>query len=158
MAPIDPRVESINLLRSIDTTLKALLLVTSQARNDAPSGSSAAVASDADLDGQYGDPEVRAKDPRDWSGPPMKGRHFSECPADYLDLIAERFDYFAGQETDAKKAGYNRKDAARARGWAKRIRAGRVPQAASQSVEAGFGEDFTAGADGGNEWLSDVGF
>jgi hypothetical protein len=77
-----------------------------------------------DLDGKYGDPEVRAKDPRDWTGEPMKGRRFSECPPEYLDMLASRFDFFAGRETDEKKARYNRLDAGRARGWAARKRNG----------------------------------
>ena len=90
------------------------------------------VASDADLDGQYGNPEVKAKSPRDWTGESMQGRRFSECPAEYLDLVASRLDYFAETNAasenadDRKKAGYNRKDAALARGWAARIRAGYV--------------------------------
>jgi hypothetical protein len=141
-APVDPRVESIRLLRSIDTTLKALLLVMSEKRTDAPP---AVIANDADLDGQYGNPEVRAKDPRDWTGEPMKGRRFSECPAEYLDMLAARFDFFAGQESDSKKAGYCRKDAARARGWAKRMREGRVPPvvaAAAASDADGWGDEF----------------
>ena len=90
-------------------------------------------ASDADLDSQYGDPEVRSKSPRDWSGPSMQGRRFSECPPEYLDLVANRLDYFAGQNDGepgpeaAKKARWNRLDASRARGWAARIRQGYKP-------------------------------
>jgi hypothetical protein len=115
----DPREETIRLLRSIDGSLKSLLALQGGARQ----------TERVDLDGPHGDPEVKAKDPRDWTGEPMKGRKFSECPADYLDMIAERFDYFAGKETDEKKAKYNRLDAARARGWAQRIRGGYVPAA-----------------------------
>ena len=99
----------------------------------APStGAGGGTASDADLDGQYGNPEVKAKSPRDWTGESMQGRRFSECPAEYLDLVASRLDYFAETNAasenadDRKKAGYNRKDAALARGWAARIRAGYV--------------------------------
>lgn len=84
----------------------------------------ARVASQSDLDSTYGDPIVKAKDPRDWAGDAMNGKHFSECPAEYLDLLADRYDYFAEREDDAKKAKYNRLDAARARGWAARIRDG----------------------------------
>lgn len=54
----------------------------------------------------------------------MTGRTFSECPPEYLDLLADRFDYFAGKEPDEKKAGYNRLDARRARAWAARLRSG----------------------------------
>jgi hypothetical protein len=115
----DPRAETLTLLRSIDNSLKALLALQGGARQ----------TERVDLDGPHGNPEVKAKDPRDWTGEPMKGRKFSECPADYLDLMAERFDFFAGKETDEKKAKYNRLDAARARGWAQRIRGGYVPAA-----------------------------
>jgi hypothetical protein len=101
-------------------------------------------ASDKDLDSDHGDPEVRAKSPRDWTGPSMQGRRFSECPAEYLDLVASRLDYFANQNEAAgdaesvKKARYNRLDASRARGWAVRIRDGHVP---TRHVPEPFGDD-----------------
>lgn len=97
------------------------------------------VASDRDLDGQYGNPEVKAKSPRDWTGDSQQGKRFSECPPDYLVLVADRLDYFAEQNEEhaadqqapaeerqalLKKAKYNRIDAARARGWAARLRGG----------------------------------
>lgn len=96
-------------------------------------------ASDADLDGQHGNPEVRY-DPKEkhWSGASFVGRRFSQCPADYLDAMAKSLEASAwgldkGAEedpTDAeakrKKARYKRIDAARAKGWAARVRAGRV--------------------------------
>jgi len=123
--------EAVTLLRSMDSSLKSIL---SAVRGTGTAGAPiASVASDSDLNGAYGNPEVKAKDPRDWTGPTMKGRKFSECPADYLDLVASRLDYFAetadaeGKTTSAGKpvAPFNRADAARARGWAKRIRDGR---------------------------------
>jgi hypothetical protein len=89
------------------------------------------IAPDSDLDSDYGDPEVRAKSPRDWTGDSMQGKHFSECPAEYLELVANRLDYFASQNESEgdpesiKKARYNRLDASRARGWAERVRNGR---------------------------------
>jgi hypothetical protein len=91
-----------------------------------------------DLDGKYGDPVVKAKDPRDWAGPSMIGRKFSECPAEYLELLADRYVYFAekNDENDEKtdkgvpKSKYALADAARCRGWAARIRSGaHVPPA-----------------------------
>lgn len=117
--------EALDLLRSIDATLKQLLALSKVAKPKE-------VASDSDLDGQYGDPVIKAADPRDWTGPKMKGRHFSECSSEYLMLVADRLDYFAevaereNKQTAAGKpvAPYNRKDAARARGWAKRVREG----------------------------------
>ena len=100
--------ESLALLRSIDASLKAL--VARQAPATATPAAGAGVASDRDLDGPYGDPEIKAKAPRDWTGPEMTGRRMSECPAEYLDLLAERFDYFAeknaasADEAEQKKA------------------------------------------------------
>ena len=128
-APIDPRLATLEKLTSIDATLKAILLVLSEGRG------AAKPAPDVDLDGPHGNPTIKAKDPRDWTGEPMKGRHFSECPADYLDMLAERFDYFATKEEDPKKAKYNRLDASRARGWAQRIRSGFVPAGVSAGDE-----------------------
>ncbi len=92
----------------------------------------AAPPRDVDLDGQYGDPLIRAKDPRDWQGESQIGKHMSECPALYLELLANRLDYFADKEEAANemanngkpKATYTRLDAARARGWAARIKSG----------------------------------
>lgn len=132
--------DALAVLRSIDATLKAMLALaqarTAQARAAAPK----AIASDRDLDGTYGDPVVKFL-PRDWMGESFKGCHFSQCPAAFLDMLAETFDYFASQaeakdeRTDKGKpvADYKRQDAARARGWAKRIRDGRGPAAATTS-------------------------
>jgi hypothetical protein len=101
------------LLRSIDDSLRLL------AKREP-----ATPQRGVDLDGPYGNPQVRQKDPRDWHGDPMKGRRFSACPPEYLDLIAERFDYFASREEDLKKQKYALLDAQRARGWAARLRSG----------------------------------
>ncbi len=131
--------EALIILRSIDASLKALVTHFGAGR---PQGATSAVmgagtvpniASDRDLDSQYGNPEVKAKDPRDWSGDSMKGRRFNECPAEYLDLVASRLDYFASQlessqdADEQKKRRYNLIDASRARGWALRIRGGYKP-------------------------------
>ena len=117
--------QTLELLRSIDASLKALV---AQKRAEAPK----AIASERDRLGKYGDPTLRFS-PRDWTGANFKGRHFSECPPDLLDLVAETFDWFASQAeakhemTDKGKpvAEFRRTDAARARGWAKAIREGR---------------------------------
>lgn len=101
----------------------------------------AGVAPDSDLDSQWGDEEIRKDPPRDWSGDSYKGRRMSECPPEYLDALAGYFDWKAGKEaedaatlTDADEAakkskysGYSRKSAARARGWAARLRSGWKP-------------------------------
>ena len=129
---VDPRVETLKHLSSIDTTLKAILLVLSENRNEP------AKVPDALLNGPYGDPIVKVE-PRDWAGESMKGRKFSECPPEWLDLAAEMYDYFASKpDQDDKKRGYNVTDAKRARGWAARLRAGYV--APSGQTVTGEGE------------------
>jgi hypothetical protein len=133
----DPR--AIDLLASIDASLKKLVAIAERRQSIRGGGasSSPAIAPDRDLDSQYGDEEIKGKDPRDWSGESMKGRRMSECPPEYLDMIAERYDYFA-QKNDAEgkkddrgrpKSNYDRRSAARARGWAARLRAGWKPPA-----------------------------
>jgi len=92
------------------------------------------VATDGDLDNPvYGDPEIKTA-PRDWTGPFRVGQRMSECEPGLLDLIAERYDYFA-QKNDREnavtdkgypKSSFDRKAAAKARGWAKRLRSGYV--------------------------------
>lgn len=132
----------LRVLTAIDA--KLVHIVSACGRTQAapsPTPAAADMASDADLDGPYGDPQIRAKDPRDWKGEPQKGKRMSQCPAEYLDLVASRLEYFAGQETDEKKAHYTRKDAGRARGWAARIRAGYRPITAD---EIPFGEETQA--------------
>jgi len=138
--------DALRVLESIDTTLKALLAL-SQRRTAAKQ--QPAIASDRDLDGTYGDPEVKFM-PRDWSGPSYKGRRMSECPADLLDLLAETFEYFARQAEEKNErtekgrpvADYKRSDAARARGWAKRIKDGKhTPPSAPEADEWAGGSD-----------------
>lgn len=96
----------------------------------------ARVASDEELDAQYGDPEIR-RDPKKWDGESHKGDHMSACPPAYLDALASYLDWGAEKDEEtaattsdeaeaAKKrkyAKYGRKDAALARGWARRLRA-----------------------------------
>lgn len=93
------------------------------------------VATDQELDDpKWGDPEVR-KDPPRWKGSPQAPCHMNECPPDYLECLADFFDWQAGKAeeknecTDKGKpiAPYRRADAAKARGWAKRNRSGRKP-------------------------------
>jgi len=103
-----------------------------------------AVASDSDLDDSrgYGDPQI-VYDPREkyWKGASYIGRKFSQVPdPEYLEATAKYLDacaYMAeqdGDETKRKGAGYKRKDAARARGWARRLRTGGAPVAAPRAA------------------------
>ena len=87
------------------------------------------VASDAELDSQYGDPEIKY-DPKEkwWTGASFVGRTFSRCSPEYLDAYAKSCEARAyaiskDPEGDPKKAGYAAKDARLARGWAARVRA-----------------------------------
>lgn len=87
---------------------------------------SAGPAQPVDLDSEYGNP-VMKKDPPRWKGESCVGKKFSECPPDYLENLAGLREWQAEKnEADpakAKFAGNDRKDAARARGWAARLRA-----------------------------------
>ena len=102
------------------------------------------VATDADLDGKYGDPILKFM-PRDWSGEDCRQRRFSECPPPLLDLVADANDYFARKADESEEktekgtpvSKYKRADAARARGWAKRLRTGWTGGAAAVTAAAG---------------------
>lgn len=155
MSATNPAAETLRLLASIDASLKQLVraLVTT-----APPE----IADDRELDSQYGDPEVKFL-PRDWTGADMKGRHFSECPPEFLELLAKSFDYFAkkaeesGETTSSGKpvATYKRKDAARARGWAKRNRERDwkpVPEPQFAGVTESDGGDWPEDGDGFGGW------
>jgi|SRR5688572_31370958 len=149
------RDQVIALLRDLLEVNRAILRALSPGgASPRPTG---AVADDRDLDSQYGDPEIRGKDPRRWTGATMRSRKFSECPPEYLDLLAESLDWQAGEAekkgevtSGGKPVGpYKRKDAARARGWAARIRAGKVQQ--SQPALAGPAFEEPGGAAPGFE-------
>ncbi len=126
------------LLTSIDQSMRKLVVLVERkaeerVKNAVSSGGK--VASDADLDSTHGDQEVRFN-PRDWSGPSMKGRKWSECPAEFLELLSVALDHFAEKAESEKEltsagkpvAPYKRADAARCRGWALRVRSGKVKQ------------------------------
>ena len=99
------------------------------ASSDGESGWQQKPATDAQMAERFGDPEVR-KDPRRWAGESYVGAKYSQCPSDYLLVMAEFQEFKAGM--DAKKPDpakhsngtpyyvYNRKDASLARGWARR--------------------------------------
>lgn len=91
------------------------------------------VAPDRDLDSSYGNPVIKyMPKPKYWPADrqDFTSHRFSETTPDFLDAMAKYLDacaYMAGREPDEKSqksASYKRKDAARARGWAKRLREG----------------------------------
>ena len=108
------------------------------------SSDSNAVADDRDLDSEYGDPVIRfGLKEKYWKEQPDPniGYKFSECSPEYLDATAKYLSacaYMKRKEGDEKKAGYKDRDAARARGWAKRIRAngGQPAQRSQQDADA----------------------
>lgn len=126
----NPEWEAVDVLRSIDGTLKELLALSKQRR--APTAQPAtAVADDAELDSPYGDELVKFK-PKNWTGADFKGSRMSETSPEFLDMLADSFAYFARRndengEKDAQglpKSKYDNQSARRARGWAARLRAG----------------------------------
>lgn len=112
------------------------------------------VASEQELRGRFGDPEVRMR-VRDWSGPDLKGRRMSECPPEFLDLLAETLEWAARkadekhETTDSGKpvAPYRRADARRARGWAALMRAGKHAPPKGEATR-----DDAWGGDSGTGW------
>lgn len=127
------------------------------------------VADDRDLDSEWGDPVVKydLRD-TDWQGPSMEGKRFSQCPVEWLDAKAKSDASYAeylrgpkkGSDGDLKKATYRDKDAARARGWAKRLRSGWRPAGAARPQgaptrlatapnQAGYGQGAPGGYGGG---------
>lgn len=110
------------------------------ARAPAPAGkassSAPTIASDADLDGPHGDPVVKYP-PKDWPGEDFRGMPLSQTSASFCERMAGYWDWQAsgdeksGDEKKIKSARFKRLDAARARGWERRLRAdepkGRVP-------------------------------
>lgn len=129
MSGTTPRNEAVELLRAI------LLVLENQERRLAVIERALVgpdVAPARELDSQYGDPVIK-KDPKGWRGPSFQGKRLSQTTPEYLDTLAELKDWMAEQETKKgtpegdKYAAFSRKDAARARGWAKRLRDGWKP-------------------------------
>ena len=135
------------VLKSIDASLKTLVgrghSQTAQARPQSQSRQNGRqpqrpqaqpqVAPDSDLDGQYGDPVVRFL-PRDWNGDDVRQLKFSETTPEFLEMLAKAYDWFAKKAEQNNEmyngkpmAPFKRKDAARARGWANRLRAKSSP-------------------------------
>ena len=129
---IEERLERIE--QKLDTLLArvraASPAVPRASEGEASNGSRLEAASDADLDSPRGDPEVRFV-PKRWTGEDYKGRRYSECSPEFLDMIAEAREYFSRRDDEAgavdmsgnPKGRWGRLDASRARGWSRRLRA-----------------------------------
>ena len=106
------------------------------------------VADDADLDSEWGNPTVRKNPPR-WQGQDCAGLKYSDCPPDFLDTLAGLLDWQAGKADEKNETANNgkprslylRKDAARARGHAARIRAKAASKRAANPTGRGSMND-----------------
>lgn len=113
--------------QTIMGTLAEILTVVKAKPAAARTASPGGGADDADLDSSFGDPEVRS-DPKKWTGPSMKGKRYSQCPSEFLGLLAgllewqgRRDDEDGKQDKNGNPSGdWKRRDAVRARGWQKR--------------------------------------
>ena len=138
--------EILAALKRIEAKLDAVLAKRQQEERSRPAKATENVASDQDLDSQYGDPKCRFM-PRDWNGDNFKGATASQCPAELCDMMANTLEYFADKKAseDPTKAGYDRKDAARFRGWAVRKRNGWKP---TMETPGGGDYDFDDAGEG----------
>jgi len=127
---------------ALEARLAAVEAGGARATSGGGGGDSHAVADDHDLNSEYGNPIVRyGLKPKYWSEQPdpFIGYKFSECTPEYLDATAKYLGacaYMKRKEGDDKKAGYKDRDAARARGWAAKIRAGYKAPVREQSDAA----------------------
>lgn len=129
MKTLEQRVEELE--RVIASMRVALVGGTPAGASGGPGG----FASDYEMSGPYADFDVKVS-PRDWKGPPMKGRKASRCPPEFLDMLADTYDYFGqkaaetgekvtqGKSIGKDKAPFDFKNARLARSWAKRLREG----------------------------------
>lgn len=134
--------EQNRLLRGILAALSGGGAAARNGRGDGASNAGGAVADDRELDSDKGDPTVQ-RDPKRWKGESFIGCRFSECTPDYLDVMAEQKDWQADNPREGKEqyAKYDRKDAARARGWARRIRNGWQPAGEPRRGQDEYGDD-----------------
>ncbi len=144
MSTLEERLDRIE--RKLDTLLATLKTnggAPRSAAGAAGAGASAGSDIDADIDGPRGDPEVRFM-PRRWSGPDYKGQKFSSCDPDFLDTLAEAYEWFAQRDDESgavdknggPKSKWGRLDAARARAWATRLRGGQSPAPRSSAASS----------------------
>lgn len=115
----------------LDQILSLLKTIDKKLSTAKAASASVEIADDADLDGRYGDEEIkRMPSAKYWSGEDYTGRRMSETSVAFLEAFAKYKNACAwanekeGNPDKAKYAGYDRKSAARARGWAQRLKGG----------------------------------
>jgi hypothetical protein len=124
MDPVEERLDRIE--RKLDA-LMAALRAGGGARASTAGGTEGAI--DPDIDGPRGDPEVRFV-PKRWTGADCKGQKFSTCEPEFLDMLADAYEWFAQRDDESgaldkngsPKSRWSRLDAARARAWSARLR------------------------------------
>ncbi len=134
-------------MTTLDEALREIAAL--RARVEALEAGTGLFASDRDLDGDRGDPEVKFV-PRGWR-PLYKGRRYSQCDPEFLDALAEQLARSADHPKPGKEkyAPYDKLDAARARSWARRLRTGWKRRGAVMDAEfAEVGEDEQAPSPG----------
>src|SRR5438128_739999 len=77
--------DAVAMLRSIDATLKQILQLLQQAIPKP-------VADESELNNPKADEEIKVE-PRDWVGKLYKGRHLSEAPPAFLELLARTYEW-----------------------------------------------------------------
>ena len=125
MSGMDPRIDGLrDLLVRIDAKLDAVLAAQRDGGTGAEPKETGQIADDADLDHpDFGDPAIWLDNVRGWDGEPMKGRKMSQCPSEFLELLATALDNIGTSQKRSGNSKYwrNHKDAGRARAWAMRI-------------------------------------
>jgi hypothetical protein len=141
MSGIEERLDRIE--KKLDALLAAMKGGGASAR-PATGGAAAGGEVDADIDGPRGDPEVRFV-PKRWTGQDYKGQKFSTCEPEFLDLLADAYEWFAQRDDESNavdkngtpKSRWSRLDAARARAWSARLRGGApAPSRAARPARA----------------------
>ncbi len=125
MSNIEDRLD--RLEQKLDAILSALKSSGGGRSASASTGSGQDI--EADIDGPRGDPEVRFV-PKRWTGADHKGRTFSASEPEFLDMLADAYDWFAQRDDEQNavdknggpKSKWSRLDAARARAWSARLR------------------------------------
>lgn len=95
----------------------------------------------------HNDPAVR-RDPKGWDGPSFAGRAMSECPPEFLEKLANLFDWMASKDDEAgargetndkgyaKSGKWKRADAQLAREWAAYARTKKAAPEAADDADA----------------------
>lgn len=105
------------------------------------------MATDRALDAANGDPTVKFS-PRRWEGDSFNGCPYSECPADFLEILGEALAYSATHPKVGKEnfAAENARCSSLAYGWAARKRqSGGGDTGGGEPSGPGGGEDPGAG-------------